>query len=99
MSLLDTLARNEAVRKLALEVAQRIGTVVADRLTALLPVIVTATVKAIEDSLRSALPGKLDLPDTATLVEQVRGLVNQLPDVDVPVVSDIFDLTEWLKGR
>ncbi|AVP42724.1 hypothetical protein SEA_SCHOOLBUS_69 [Mycobacterium phage SchoolBus] len=95
MSLLDTLARNEAVRKLALEVAQRIGTVVADRLTALLPVIVTATVKAIEDS----LPGKLDLPDTATLVEQVRGLVNQLPDVDVPVVSDIFDLTEWLKGR
>ncbi|QFP94191.1 hypothetical protein SEA_CLARKSON_53 [Mycobacterium phage Clarkson] len=47
-----------------------------------------------------AVPG-LKLPEdfnAADLAEVARGDLNKIPDIDIPLLSDIFDLTEFLKG-
>lgn len=69
---------------------------VAKQLSALVPVIVAAAI----DTLIKRVPliGG-DLPNLGDLAEDVRKTVNLIPDIDIPVLSDIFDLSEWLKSR
>lgn len=76
-------------------IGKAIAPVVAKQLSALLPVIVAAVV----DALLKKLPTPEDFvpPPITDLVEDVRHTVNQLPDIDIPVLSDIFDLSEWIK--
>ncbi|WP_229482117.1 hypothetical protein [Mycolicibacterium mageritense] len=68
---------------------------VEKRLMALLPIIVAAAVKAVADQVRKDVPVVGNVLDIA---EQVRVDVNRIPDIDIPGLSDRFDLTEWLKG-
>lgn len=78
-------------------VAEYVAPYVARQLSALLPVIVAAAV----DALAKRVEGVADslLTPVPELAEEVREAVNQIPDIDIPVLSDIFDLSEWLKKK
>lgn len=99
--LLIAVLSNPKVQKLLIEMAVRIAPIVAEKLSALLPVVVAAAMKAFGEGVLSVLPGVAlsELPALPELAETVRRSVNQIPDIDIPVVSDIFDLTEWLKSK
>ncbi|AVO21633.1 hypothetical protein I5I01_gp27 [Mycobacterium phage MooMoo] len=67
---------------------------VEHRIKALLPILAAAAAKALADQLE-------DVPVVGTVLdiaEKVREDVNQIPDIDIPVLSEVFDLTEFLKG-
>ena len=91
------LLANPAVQRLMLAMAVKIGEQVATKLTALLPLIVAAAVDALVK--RVPVIGDAELPTVEELVTDVRETVNQIPDIDIPVLSDLFDLTEFLKGK
>jgi hypothetical protein len=80
------------VSRIAAKLIEELAPILVKQLSALLPVIVAAATKAITDQLR--LKVDQGLPE---LVENIRTHVNQIPDIDIPVLSDVFDLTEWLK--
>lgn len=85
--------------KLLIKLASLIAPIIAQKLMAVLPVIAAAIAKAVMDQVISRIPVLGDLPalDLPQVADQVRDTVNQLPDIDIPVLSDIFDLSEWLK--
>lgn len=64
------------------------------RVTALIPLVAAAAVKAMADQIRTDVPLVGNVLDIA---EKVRADVNLIPDIDIPGLSDVFDLTEWLK--
>lgn len=70
---------------------------VEKRVQALLPLLVAAAVKAFaehaERMIRDNVPFAGDV-----LAEKARTELNQIPDIDIPGLSEHFDLTEWLRG-
>jgi hypothetical protein len=92
---------DEAVEKLVPLLVKQLSPILAKSLLALMPVIAAAVAKAITEQLKAVVPGlsgagALSLPD---LAEKIRNEVNRIPDIDIPVISDIFDLSEFLKDR
>jgi hypothetical protein len=79
---------------MAVKMAPVIAEIVAKQVVALMPVIVAAASKAIGDQLKSALPVGFGLPDVPDIAETVRQQVNKIPGLDIPVLSDLFDLSE-----
>lgn len=74
---------------------EKLTPILVKELSALFPVIAAAVAKAIAEQLKSQLPDlHVSLPD---LAETVRNEVNKIPDIDIPILSDIFDLTEFIK--
>ena len=65
------------------------------RVKALLPLLAAAAAKALAEQLDN-IPIVGDVLDIA---EKVRADVNKIPDIDIPGLSEHFDLTEWLKGH
>lgn len=91
---------NPFLTAIAVKIAEKLIPIVAEKLMALLPLIAAAVAKAVADQVLSRIPDiDLDLPGLPELADTVRNDLNRLPDVDIPVLSDIFDLTEWLKNR
>ena len=72
---------------------------VEKRVQALLPLLVAMAAKAfaeqIELMIRANVPFAGDVMDIA---ERARTELNQIPDIDIPGLSEHFDLTEFLKG-
>lgn len=100
--------------KLLIALAMKLGPIVAKQLLALLPVISAAVAKSLMDEIRQLLPNLSGLPggiagsgghiipdiDIGELADKVRTAASDaLPgDIDIPILSDVFDFTEWLKG-
>ena len=92
-----------------LEAVKIIGVMVANKVIALLPVVVAAGQKYFADFLNEkfnqVFPGSIpdvdkEIPE---MVDNIREDVNQMPDVDIPGISDAFesitgiDVSEMLK--
>lgn len=73
---------------------------VEKRVQALLPLLVASAVKAfaehVERMIRENVPFAGDVLEIA---EKARTELNQIPDIDIPGLSEHFDLTEWLRGN
>jgi hypothetical protein len=86
------------LEKFVMILAAKIAPIIVEKLLALLPVIAAAVAKAVTDEFVKHLPA-LDIPgipDIATLADQVRENINvSIHDIDIPILSDIFDLTEF----
>jgi hypothetical protein len=99
--IIGALLTSAPVQKLMLEMTK----IVSEKLTALLPVIIGAATKAFGDVIAKALKDAIPhieipaIPAVPDIIEAVREDINKIPDIDIPVLSDIFDLTEWLKGK
>lgn len=87
--------------KFLLKLAAMLAPLIAEKIMAILPVIIAAAAKVVVDQIFSRFPSLEDIPgvDMPLVAEQIRETVNQLPDIDIPIVSEVFDLSEWLKGR
>lgn len=101
LSLIVAALQNEEVRKLLLDVIDRLAAQLVPKLAAVIPAAVGAGIKGFGDLV------DIDLPDVAQVVEKIRDGVNaQLPeDVDIPVLSDAFekatgiDLSDIIFGK
>jgi hypothetical protein len=71
--------------------------ILVEKVSALLPLVAAAAARAVADQLKVHLPDLGQLPQLPDLAEKVRQQINLIPDVDVPVLSALFDLSEWLK--
>ncbi|AUX81958.1 hypothetical protein SEA_FRANKIE_32 [Mycobacterium phage Frankie] len=96
MGLLNKLIDFDPIIKTAVEAA---ATAVETRVKALLPLIAAAAAKALADEIAQRIPNVPVVGDVLEVAEKVRTDLNNIPDIDIPGLSDIFDLTEWLKGR
>jgi hypothetical protein len=65
--------------------------IIAERLLTLLPIVVASATKAVFDRIPQLELHDIDLSD---LINIVRDDMNQIPDIDIPILSDRFDLTE-----
>jgi hypothetical protein len=83
---------------LAEKLIEKLGPLIVKQVTALLPVIAAAVAKTISDQLKLHIP-ELHLPAIPDLAEDVRKQLNNIPDVDIGPLSEIFDVSEWLKGK
>lgn len=72
---------------------------VEKRVQALLPLLAAAAAKALADQIARHLPELPIVGDVLEVAEQVRGSLNSIPDIDIPGLSEHFDLTEWLRTR
>lgn len=71
------------------------------KIPALLPLVAAAVAKAAVEQVIEHIPGINLLPgglDVQSIAETVRTDLNKIPDIDIPVLSDIFDLTDFLKN-
>lgn len=64
------------------------------RIRALLPLLAATVVKAAFDRLEQDMPIVGNIMDIA---EDARGQLNQIPEIDIPGISEHFDLTEMLR--
>ncbi|AWH14430.1 hypothetical protein HWB60_gp029 [Mycobacterium phage TChen] len=69
------------------------------KLLAMLPLLAAAAAKAIVDEIAEHIPAVPMVGDVMDIADKVRKDLNDIPDIDIPILSDIFDLTEFLKGR
>lgn len=70
--------------------------VLMPKLVAMFPLFAASVAKAVIDQ----IPGVDLVRDVVDIAEGVRGDVNvAIPDFDIPVLSDVFDLSEFLRGR
>ncbi|AAN07952.1 hypothetical protein AVANI_34 [Mycobacterium phage Avani] len=96
MGILNKIIDFDPIIKTAVEAA---ATAVETRVKALLPLIAAAAAKALADEIAQRIPNVPVVGDVLEVAEKVRTDLNNIPDIDIPGLSDIFDLTEWLKGR
>ena len=66
---------------------------------ALIPLAVGSALKSGIEQTLGRIPG-VQVPElnAEELAEFARGDLNKIPDIDIPVLSDIFDLTDFVKG-
>lgn len=67
------------------------------RVQAMLPLLAAAAAKALVDQLAEHLDDIPVVGDVTKIAEEVRDQLNNIPDIDIPILSDVFDLTEWIK--
>jgi hypothetical protein len=80
--------------KLAEKLVPILVPIIVEKLSALLPVIAATIAKTVMDQFQQPLPD-LQIPHIADLAENVRQQVNMIPEIDIPVLSDMF--SGWLK--
>lgn len=70
-----------------------------DKAFALIPLAGATVVKLALEQAFDKIPG-VEVPplNVQDLADLARGDLNKIPDIDIPVLSDVFDLTEFLKG-
>jgi len=88
--------------KLAVALAPVLAPLLLEKLVAIVPVLVAAATKSLGEEFRDvinrAIPD-VKMPDLGSIDDVAGKIVRQIPDIDIPGISDKFDLTEWLKGR
>lgn len=94
MGLLNKLIDFDPIIEKAVNAA---ANAIESRVKALLPLIAAAAAKALADQLAEHIPSIPVVGDVLDIAEKVRADVNLIPDIDIPGLSDVFDLTEWLK--
>jgi hypothetical protein len=89
------------LEKFLISLAEKMAPIIAEKLLALLPVIAAAVAKAVADEIVKHLPLDIPgIPDLAALADQVRDNINgSIHDIDIPILSDIFDLTDFFRGK
>lgn len=83
---------------IATKVAEKVGPWLIEQITKLIPVIVGAVVKALSDQLSKHLPD-FSAVASGAVPEIAKAAVDKVieADPDLPGLSNIFDLSEFLK--
>lgn len=85
---------------IAKALAPIVAPIIAEKLMAVLPLIAAAVAKAVVDEIAKHVPDIPVLGDLMGVAEKVRENINvSVPDIDIPILSDIFDLTEWFNKK